>query len=87
MYLIVLLIYMAQSAVAFLVYFSKLLMLLMTCEYLSVIPRDVGHQLSALDVVCLGFAGNCSKRRKMDGRVEIKAKLNQFIRFYSDTMQ
>lgn len=89
MYLTAMMIYSAQIINGLLIYLSMILMLLMTCVFLSVLPHDVDHQLGELDVECLKFAKNRKKvlKKSVEGRVKIKTKMYRFIRFYSDSMQ
>lgn len=87
MYPIVVLVYSAQVVVTVPIYLSMLLMFLMTCKFLSVVPRVIDYQLGELDVECLNLAKNQRKLPSMDGRGMIKKKLHEFIRFYSESIQ
>lgn len=69
------------------IYLSMFLMLSMTCIFLSVIRRDVEYRLSELEVLCLNFDKNRKKLSSMEQYLKMKSKLQQFIQFYSDSIQ
>lgn len=79
--------YTIQNMFTLFIYLSMLLPLLMTCEFLRAIPRNIEHRLSELEVECLAFADNRRKLSLLKARMKKKAKLHQFIRFYCDSIQ